>query len=310
MKRELRKFLAVMALMCASTAAWALEKNGDVYQIGSADDLQAFAELVNGGEYNASAVLTADITALDNQSPIGLSQNGAYTGNFDGQNHTITLNWTGANALTTDPAGLFPWLAGNISNLRLDGVIECTNARTGALAGRVIAGVTISGVVSNVTMKCSFGGDSALSGLVSRPSANDIVISNCMFTGQLLNETGWNAGGLIGWGANKSTLVNCAMLGTIKVQPCGSNNVVTNLIGRANAGNIVCNNVYYVNREENENVEAILADATEVTAKAVSGVNREFAYPGYVFEKCFVVEIPSGANGGKESPFVLPAGKR
>ena len=54
--------LCLTALLSAvGTAAWALEKVDGVYQIGTAEDLKAFAELVNGTEPAANAVLTADI---------------------------------------------------------------------------------------------------------------------------------------------------------------------------------------------------------------------------------------------------------
>ena len=46
---------ALMSVVC--TAAWALSDVGGVYQIGSAADLEAFAQLVNDGQVNANAEL-------------------------------------------------------------------------------------------------------------------------------------------------------------------------------------------------------------------------------------------------------------
>ena len=64
-----KKFTSLLALaLCCltSTSALALEKNDQgAYQIGNAADLTAFAQIVNEGENNANAVLTADIDMTD-----------------------------------------------------------------------------------------------------------------------------------------------------------------------------------------------------------------------------------------------------
>ena len=54
--------LLFLMLCCLSTiSAYALEPVNGVYQIGSADNLLEFAQIVNAGESDAKAVLTADI---------------------------------------------------------------------------------------------------------------------------------------------------------------------------------------------------------------------------------------------------------
>ena len=62
----------------------------DPYEISTAQDLMAFADLVNGGETGTNAVLTADIDMTDLLSmeawtPIGKDGDHKYTGTFDGQ---------------------------------------------------------------------------------------------------------------------------------------------------------------------------------------------------------------------------------
>lgn len=66
-----------MAVVAAiGISAWALEKNSEgAYQIGSAEDLKAFAELVNGGEVHAWGQLTADINYGNEQTMIGSEAN-------------------------------------------------------------------------------------------------------------------------------------------------------------------------------------------------------------------------------------------
>ena len=67
----------------------------DPYQIGTADQLKLFRDIVNGAggqtqNRGAYAVLTADID-LNNEpwTPIGPDRDSAYTGTFDGQGHTV-----------------------------------------------------------------------------------------------------------------------------------------------------------------------------------------------------------------------------
>ena len=72
-----------------------------VYQIGTAEELYGFAQLVNNGNTSASAVLTADIivnkgvlkadgnladdtSGFTSWTPIGNSYSNKYTGKFDG----------------------------------------------------------------------------------------------------------------------------------------------------------------------------------------------------------------------------------
>ncbi len=93
MKRQLKAFVLTLLAAGMAGSVWALDQENGVYQIGTADDLIDFASIVNGGENNANAVLTADIdmsTKSPDKSwtPIGNNDN-RYIGTFDGQYHVI-----------------------------------------------------------------------------------------------------------------------------------------------------------------------------------------------------------------------------
>ena len=107
---------------------------GDVYQISNKEELYAFAQLVNNGETNANAVLTANITVntdvlksdgtLNNNgsgfepwTPIGFSF--PYEGTFDGQGHTISGLYF--KDVYASHVGLFSYSSGTIRNV---GVID------------------------------------------------------------------------------------------------------------------------------------------------------------------------------------------
>ena len=85
--------MCLMAIMMVlGTSAYALDKKDGVYQIGSAEDYIAFVELVNGGERNANAILTADIDLGTYNTKIAATNNSNYLGIFDGAGHTITID--------------------------------------------------------------------------------------------------------------------------------------------------------------------------------------------------------------------------
>ena len=91
------------------------------YEIGNATDLVTFADLVNGGDFGANAVLTADIALINAwEAPIG-NAGGMYTGIFDGQGHKIT----GFEAESlVDGGGFFGYTSGaTIKNFSIDGTL-------------------------------------------------------------------------------------------------------------------------------------------------------------------------------------------
>lgn len=72
MKKRLLSLCLMAVVTVIGMSAWALQKNAEgAYQIGSAEDLKAFAELVNGGETHAWGQLTADIDYGTEQTMIG-----------------------------------------------------------------------------------------------------------------------------------------------------------------------------------------------------------------------------------------------
>ena len=178
------------ALMCMlGTSAWALEQDADgIYQIGTAEDLVAFSELVNGGETSANAVLTADIdlSAIEAFPPIGTySDNGidlAYRGTFDGKGH-IVKNLK-VNVDDTQEAGLFSRLfSAVVRNLGIvnASVTNAANVRAGVFAGEIhVSNVFNCFTAGDLTVetihpqKCGFAGEAAGSNLYNCYTTHDI----------------------------------------------------------------------------------------------------------------------------------------
>jgi hypothetical protein len=115
MKRITTYLLFSMLFCLTSIRAFALERVDGVYQIGNADELLEFSQIVNSGENDAKAVLTANIDMSGKTwTPIG-DDDHRFVGTFDGQYHVIDhLVFEG-----TDKVGIFGVVSGGcfIKNL-------------------------------------------------------------------------------------------------------------------------------------------------------------------------------------------------
>ena len=101
-----RLFISLIVLLGCSAGAWAIEQDSDgYYLIGSVQDWQDFAELVNGGTTNINARMIADIDLGDNQTHIGsmTQDRTAYSGIFDGQGYTLTVAYVGSSKQIVAP---------------------------------------------------------------------------------------------------------------------------------------------------------------------------------------------------------------
>lgn len=165
--------------------ALALAAAGTVQNIGTAEK---FAEMQPDGTYR----LTADITVTEPYAK-------DFTGTFDGNGHTVTLNITASTA----NVGLFKTLSG------------------GAVVRNVI---TAGSVTVDPTAKKSYVG--AISGYANAYE-NPILIENCKNTAAI---SGYKAvGGIVGYvtGAAGVTVRGCANIGSVM----GSNVQVGGIAG-------------------------------------------------------------------------------
>ncbi len=151
-----------------------------IYQIGNAGNLVWFAELVNNGEKNANAILTADIdmTGIVNWVPIGnisefnhstanLPETG-YHGTFDGNGFVIrNLTLDGAGSYVT--SGIFGTLSGSVKKLGVDhyNYVKTNTAldgRFGAIAGLVAPG----GIIEDCyVINSTVDGDAKVAGVIA-----------------------------------------------------------------------------------------------------------------------------------------------
>ena len=212
-------------------------------EIGSEDDLQAFAELVNGKNPYANAILVADIDKGTENYRIGRDGQD-YQGIFEGAGHTITYDMT----FNEQGAGLFRNVGVHalIQNLKVQGTITTSDKFAGSIAGWNSG--RIVGCYADVTINSSVNGDATHGGLVGI-GYRGTVIENCLVKVAINGESTQNCGGVVGWANDKLNIVNCLVVtdGSTMNYASGSNNI------SRNGGNINVVNLDNYNANPYEN---------------------------------------------------------
>ncbi|MBQ7179743.1 MAG: hypothetical protein IJR87_00460 [Bacteroidaceae bacterium] len=198
--------------------------------IKNAADLYAFAQLVNAGNYGASAVVTADIdyTAYGTKGDGligGTEDKTAFTGSFDAQNHKITI----ATNLDRNTCGRGEGMGGlfgrigegsKISNLWLDGTLTGNGRRMSGLCQNAF-GTTLTNILVSVDIISTWANqdsDLASGGILGQAEKTN-YLKNVVFAGSFkCKDTGGNGSnewfaGMLGWVENgQTTMENCAAI--------------------------------------------------------------------------------------------------
>ena len=232
----MKKLFLLLLTIGVGMKMTAIEQTNGVYQIGSVADLNDFANLVNGGNNGANAVLTADI---DNYSgPMIGSAEIMYSGTFDGQYHKITYSTE-----PTEPIwSLFRTLTGTIRNLNVAGTITTSQKQVGGLVGFIYGGI-VENCICSVDIITSFRGDAGTGGFAATSMTTGSTFRNCIFNGKIQGASANSCGGILGWVTNDGSadLTNCMNIGEIIVGSAGGNVLVRN------PGRATITNCYYLN---------------------------------------------------------------
>ena len=105
----------------------------DYYEITSKEDWKEFCDLVNGGQNAVDAKMTKDVNLGGDIVMIGSHEN--YSGIFDGQGHTPTVNWNVGNNSYIAP--FYTVEKATIKNLRTEGQITSNEKFLSGLVGNV-----------------------------------------------------------------------------------------------------------------------------------------------------------------------------
>ena len=228
MKRGIALFLALV-LILGTLPATAFATGGVFdeandgsaerpFQIADAEDLIAFAEMVNDPDQdqkNACAELLGNID-MTGKNWVSISPQGGYGGTFNGNNFTITIDIT-ADENYADPVALFGFLQrGTVKNLNVAGKLTVTaDYANDRYFSPLVAMLGYRGTVENcssgVEINVDFADMFGAAGIVGYVS-DEAVISGCSNWGTI-TATGADSeigvGGIVGWADSSAVLENC-----------------------------------------------------------------------------------------------------
>ena len=260
------------------------------YLIGSVDDWKMLAMLVDEGEYEAKARMTADIDLGEDQTMIGSGDNDdnhgvgnvIFQGNFDGQGHTLTIHYN-VSQITVAP---FRHIQNaTIKNLHVAGTITTSNRHAGGIVGAcygeqihsyITNCISSVNITSNYVNTGDFYGGAFTGGIAARLYYyGQLHITDCIFDGSISGETrGVVWGGFLGLPDGTVTIENSLQIGTFNCSNVisGSNGSGTfsSVFGNGYASRVNVSNSYYLNQIGNAQgtlaTTATLSDGTVTTA--------------------------------------------
>lgn len=262
-------------------AAPMLAAAGTVQNIGTAEK---FAEMQPDGTYR----LTADITVTE---PYAYD----FSGTFDGNGHTVTLNITASTA----NVGLFSKLAGGavVKNVITAGSVTATGKNNvGGIAG--VADTELGAItISNCKNEAAIEGNKVVGGILGGCTEDDyaLTISACANEGNISGTR--NIGGICGTLENAHFIKNCYNSGTVTGSTIGG------ILGRGARGSSsttdtpILENCYNVGNIVYSNTNGSAIVGTGYAKKPVE-VKNCYALEGSA--KAFVV---NGVNAISNSDF-------
>lgn len=242
----------------------------NMYEISTIRQFEWFVGLVNGTldgvDQNAAAnaVLKANINA-ESLGTFGMgSNNNPYTGTFDGNGCTLTVNMNNTEEYTA-PFGFVK--GATIKNLNVAGTIKTSQKYAASIVGYAMSGnVTLDKCLSTVIINSTVSGDGTHGGLVARVGSNKITITDCGFSGEINGTATDSCGGLVGWISNGGTVVlkNSFVAANFTVSSNRGNTFVRN------AQNTTIENCFYLNELNETHANAVKKTAEEFTSGEVA----------------------------------------
>lgn len=238
--------------MARSGGAAPMLAAGAVQNIGTAEE---FAAMEPSGNYQ----LTADITVT---APYA-NEFTDFSGTFDGNGHTVTLNITASTA----NVGLFSKLAGGavVKNVKVDGTVSGTEGVAGIAAQA--NGATISGCINCAEISAT---ERYVGGIVGKLRGG--TVENCYNTGAISSSRdrkGVNLGGIAGYIDSNGSVKNCYNSGTTSATADTSNYAA--IAGWCD--NSTVTNCYYLDTTASAGANGNSQTATSKTAEEMKSAD-------------------------------------
>ena len=259
-------------------------------EIATKEDWKKFGDFVRSGEGNLNARLTADIDLGGDILKIG-SESTGYSGTFDGQGHTITVDWNGNGG---GYFALFPFVTdATIKNLRVTGKMT-TDVPMGVFSYLAGGTTTYEHCVSDVRITSGDENSSYSAAGMVHAAYNEgkITFKDCIVAGDLNGTTDnskQNMGGFVCSQADDATCTfdNCLYTGTNNSKG-----------GYTFAPNPTLNNCYYLNPFAN-------VQGTPVTAEQLASGEVTKKLQNNRTDKCYwaqqLGEMPDFYNAADKS---------
>ena len=185
------------------------------YMIGSKEEWKEFCELVKDGQTTLNAKMTADVYLGKDIAMVGnkdysyvISDPGKpYAGTFDGQGHTLKVNW--------NPKDDFYWVApfqrvdgATIKNLCVTGNIisGMDDGEVGGLISMTEGNTTITNCITDMILTVKKGD---VAGMVAETLKGSLTMTNCVTNGVISNDRGYSAGMLCSGYETSVTMTDC-----------------------------------------------------------------------------------------------------
>ena len=203
------------------------------FDIATKDDWKEFCNIVSGGQNAVDAKMIADVD-LDRDIVLVGNDIVKYSGTFDGQGHTLTVNWNRTGYSIAPFGGVN---GATIKNLHVKGKITASGGNLSGLILFADGGKTsVSGCVIDMDLK----GSSDVSGMIYKVYGGaQVTITDCVVKGALNSTSTGQIAGFVNYQDYNSscTLTNCLY--------AGENNATER--SHTFANKVTLNNCYYLN---------------------------------------------------------------
>ncbi|PIN27361.1 peptidase M26 [Prevotella intermedia] len=264
----------------------------DYYEIATKEDWKEFCDIVKSGQNSVDAKLTQDIDLGSEINMVG-KDNNKYSGTFDGQNHTLKLDWSNTNGVL---APFYEVENATIRNLRTEGNIKSSYSLLSGLILVVSGKTTITNCVSNVNITSSRkSGSCDMAGMILEiPYGAVVTFTDCIVKGKFnktFEEVHFSVSGFITNHNGTSTFNNCIYLGD-NVPGGGYTFAAYTYLGPT------LNNCYYLNA-------CGIAQGTKITAEQLKNGEVTKKLQNNRTDKCYwaqqLGEMPDFYNAADKS---------
>lgn len=207
-------FIFALVLTMPAGAQGGSGNGNEPFTIASKADWKTFCDRVKGGEAELNAKMTQDIDLEGTVEMVGDTEH-PYSATFDGQGHTLSINWEGGQFF------LSPFVfVGNatIKNLHVKGKITSGQALLSGLIGAMSGTNTISGCSTDVAITNNRNAQPCGSAgmVILIDSEANVTITDCLVKGSINGMTDTSKkemAGFVGTQEGICTLNNCLYAG-------------------------------------------------------------------------------------------------